>query len=102
MTFILKERLHWREEDLDVKVEKGRGFERAEDWKILCNDWPYGLDERIVHLVVWTKFELADDEKGMLSVGAREMIESFVKEKFINFMGEENVSFVSSFHILFS
>ena len=32
------------------------------DIKILYNDWPCGIDERIVHLVVWTKFDLPDDQ----------------------------------------
>ena len=29
--------------------------------RILYNDWPYGLVDGIVHLVVWTKFDLEDD-----------------------------------------
>lgn len=47
MNFVLKERLGW---ELPI-VAKGEPFEEASDLKILWNDWPYGLDERIVHLV---------------------------------------------------
>lgn len=28
---------------------------------MLYNDWPYGIDDKIAHLVVWTKFDLPDD-----------------------------------------
>jgi hypothetical protein len=47
MQFVVKERLGWEE----PVVAKGRPFEMESDVKILWNDWPYGIDERIVHLV---------------------------------------------------
>ena len=47
MEFVLKKRLRWTE---PVGAE-GRPFEKESDLKILWNDWPYGIDERIVHLV---------------------------------------------------
>jgi hypothetical protein len=89
MRFILEERLGWGEGGLNGDGKKGFGNE--DNWKILCNDWPYGVDERIVHLVVWTKFELEDDENGFLSKNARGMIEEFVGEKFVRVCGENNV-----------
>ncbi|KAI9650501.1 hypothetical protein NHQ30_000517 [Ciborinia camelliae] len=54
---------------LDVKLQWGEGrieaqdapFRHEDDFKVLQNDWPYGIDEKIVHLVVWTKFALEDD-----------------------------------------
>ncbi|KAI9904829.1 hypothetical protein N3K66_001358 [Trichothecium roseum] len=58
-------------------------FGREDEYKILYNDWPYGLDERVVHLVVWTKFPLEEDpETQDLTAEAREAIARFVTETF--------------------
>lgn len=60
--------------------------------KILHNDWPYGVDERIVHLVVWTKFELEDDPAtDDLTPEARQMIDDFVKKTFCTRVNAEQV-----------
>ena len=50
MEYMLRERLGWTA----PTVARGRPFEYADDVKCLLNDWPYGLDGRIKHLVVWT------------------------------------------------
>jgi len=50
MRFILLERLGWGEDAADV-VSDGSRFDGEADVKVLWNDWPYGIDERIVHLV---------------------------------------------------
>lgn len=77
--FILKQKLGWT---LPI-VPKGRPFEFDEDIKILRNDWPYGIDERIVHLVAWTKFALEEDpETGDLTDGARAEIDAYVRKSF--------------------
>jgi hypothetical protein len=90
LTFILNERLEWKE---PVIAKGKKPFEEEEDVKVLYNDWPYGIDERIVHLVVWTKFELVDDpETGDLTVEARKEIDGWVDETFGNVCGDENVS----------
>jgi len=89
MEFVLKERLGWT---LPIKAE-GKPFEDENDVKVLWNDWPYGIDEKIVHLVVWTKFELEDDpETDDLTDRARAEIEGFVEERFGRRCGKENVS----------
>lgn len=88
MTFILRERVRWPE----TITPEGKPFEKESDIKILWNDWPYGIDERIVHLVVWTKFELQDDPKtGHLTDKARAQIAEFVEEKFERRVGAKNV-----------
>lgn len=81
MNFVLAERLGWTE---DALVPKGAPFEFEEDYRVLFNDWPYGIDEKIVHLVVWTKFELEEmqDETGDMTPGARQQVENFVRKKF--------------------
>lgn len=94
MNFMLKERLGWT---LPIKPEGGL-FEKEADWKILKNDWPYGIDRRVVHLVVWTKFELEDDPlTDDLTNEAREAIQSFVDKTFGEKLGKENVSVVEEF-----
>ena len=63
-----------------------------EDYKILHNDWPYGVDRRIVHLVVWTKFDLPSDPvTDDLTPQTRHMINSFVDQLFVRECGSENV-----------
>jgi hypothetical protein len=89
MDFILRERLNW---SLPIKSD-GKPFEKKEDLKILWNDWPYGLDGRIVHLVVWTKFTLEDDPAtDDLTDEARKGIEDFVDVTFRQKVGKDNVS----------
>lgn len=91
MEFVLQKRLGWT---LPI-VSEGKPFEKEADVKILWNDWPYGIDERIVHLVVWTKFDLADDpETDDLTAEARKEIDGYVDEVFGKRVGRENVSLV--------
>lgn len=88
MEFMLQKRLGW---SVPV-VSEGGPFEREADVKILWNDWPYGIDERIVHLVVWTKFELEDDpETDDLTAQARREIDEYVDRVFGERVGKENV-----------
>lgn len=79
MNFVLSKRLRWT---APVKPA-GKPFELDEDIKILWNDWPYGIDPRIVHLVVWTKFDLEEDPStGDLTDAARRQIDEFVQATF--------------------
>ena len=65
---------------------------------ILYNDWPYGLDPKIVHLVVWTKFSLEDDEDtGELTKETRTRIDRYVDETFKARVPAENVSIYNLF-----
>ena len=51
----------------------------VDDIKILYNDWPYGIDKKIIHLVVWTKFDLEEDPvTGDLTLKARKEISDYV------------------------
>ncbi|KAB2570917.1 N-acetylglucosamine-induced protein 1 [Lasiodiplodia theobromae] len=87
MDFVLKERLQWT--DL---TPRGHPFTNSDDIKILHNDWPYGVDERIVHLVVWTKFELEDDPAtDDLTPEARQMIDDYVGKTFCTRVNAERV-----------
>ena len=92
MDFVMQERLKWT--DL---TPKGGPFQHPDDYKILYNDWPYGIDTRIVHLVIWTKFELqsvpitSENPLGDLTTEAREQIQDFVDKVFVKQCGRENV-----------
>lgn len=90
MAFVLSQRLGWR---VPIRAEGSKPFEVESDLKVLCNDWPYGIDERVVHLVVWTKFTLVDDPvTDDLTPEARSEIQKFVDERFCKRVGAENVS----------
>lgn len=79
---------------------------RPDDLKILCNDWPYGIDERIVHLVVWTKFELEPapvtdlQPNGDLLPETRQAIDAYVDETFVSVCGKQNVTWFKNWSAL--
>ncbi|GAB7363265.1 hypothetical protein MBLNU230_g3547t1 [Neophaeotheca triangularis] len=84
MDFIVNERLRW---DSLEAAGTFRDF-LPEDVRVLKNDWPYGLEPGIVHLVVWTKFELLEDAAtGDLTDECRGWIEGFVRRVFVDGAG---------------
>ena len=88
MKFIVDERLKWT--DLQPS---GAPFSNPNDIKVLFNDWPYGVDGRIVHLVIWSKFELEDDpETELLTVEAKSQVDAFVEKTFCSRMKPGHVS----------
>lgn len=53
------------------------------DLSLKFNDWPYGVDPNIVHLVVWVKFAFDEDpETGDLTPEHRRLIEQYVSKTF--------------------
>jgi hypothetical protein len=55
----------------------------TEDYKILYNDWPYGLEKGIVHLVIWAKCDLEEDPTtGDITDATRKAIDDFIESKF--------------------
>ncbi|MCJ1329348.1 hypothetical protein MMC10_006027 [Thelotrema lepadinum] len=88
MNFVLWEKLRWQ----DQRPSSAEPFTNPDDLKILPNDWPYGIDEDIVHLVVWTKFKSEDDpDTGNLTPAARKQIDDFVTKTFRSKVDHENV-----------
>ncbi|KAH0594922.1 hypothetical protein MHUMG1_07220 [Metarhizium humberi] len=64
-------------------------FDKESDYKVLLNDWPYGLESNITHIVVWTRtFIATDDDKGDMTPESRALVEAFVKRYFIDSLGE--------------
>ncbi|KAK2836900.1 hypothetical protein FQN49_006614 [Arthroderma sp. PD_2] len=99
--FLLRERLLWEKRDKpvecggdskNIQLSTGLSFEyqnetpfaHAADYKILRNDWPYGLALNIVHLVVWLKTRIAveEDGQGGPTEESRKLIEDFVFRTF--------------------
>ena len=79
LSFIQHERLRWSSDTPSGNPP----FTDTSDYRILFNDWPYGIDSDIVHLVVWTKFHLEDDAAtGDLTWKTRAEVEAFVDKTF--------------------
>lgn len=79
LTFVQKERLCWG----SVSPSGKAPFEDATDVRILYNDWPYGIDPNVTHLVVWVKFILEDDpETGFSTPEHHQLIENYVQATF--------------------
>lgn len=96
MNFIVDERLQWK-----TMTPKGRPFEFDEDIKILYNDWPYGIDDRIVHLVIWTKFELDEDaETGLSTPESHQQMDAFVHKTFGSRVQADNVAWFKNWRSL--
>ncbi|KFY17852.1 hypothetical protein V491_04915 [Pseudogymnoascus sp. VKM F-3775] len=89
MNFVLGEKLHWKH----PIVADGKPFEKDSDLSVKRNDWPYGIDERISHLVVWTKFALEEDPEmgGDLTDRQRKEIDDYVEKTFRVQCGKDNV-----------
>ncbi|EFQ99763.1 hypothetical protein MGYG_02776 [Nannizzia gypsea CBS 118893] len=119
MNFVVRERLGWEN---NMAPRGLRPFENpgyikyhlaGSDHKILYNDWPYGVEEGIIHLVVWTKFTFEDDPAtDDLTPRARKEIDDFVDltfrsrvpaEKVIwfrNWKSLKSVHAVEHFHVM--
>jgi hypothetical protein len=82
----MHKRLHWNN-----TIPAKAPFQCPEDWKILYNDWPYGVDRNIIHLVVWTKFALPEDPAtGDMTNEIRASIDEFVSTTFGE-VGEDQI-----------
>ncbi|KAK0387641.1 hypothetical protein NLU13_3886 [Sarocladium strictum] len=89
--YMLEERLGWDAEELggNADGERKKPFEERSDYRILMNDWPYGVEKGIEHVVVWTKFSLGGEEEGEDS--GRDAIEEFMEQVFYSHLPRENV-----------
>ncbi|KAK3722947.1 hypothetical protein LTR37_002092 [Vermiconidia calcicola] len=88
LNFVIKERLHWTplsstgpplfEHRSDIP------FADRSDFVVLVNDWPYGFDEGIIHIVVWSKTPIpVDDVQGDVTPESRRLIEELVEQYFM-------------------
>lgn len=88
--YVARERLHW-----PLVIDPATGcynqtpFADPRDFRILRNDWPYGMRPEIVHLVVWIKNYIpVKPHTGEITPESGMMIEKFVKEKFVKRLEE--------------
>ncbi|KAF1988901.1 hypothetical protein K402DRAFT_391601 [Aulographum hederae CBS 113979] len=91
--YLLDVRLKWAPLPTDpptLECENPVPFAARNDYKILPNDWPYGLAAGISHVVVWLKTPLpAIPETGELSREGCETVGKFVEETFGKYVQDE-------------
>lgn len=65
-------------------------FEDQRDYAILINDWPYGFEAGIKHILVWSRTPIAvDDDRGDVTPESKRLIEDFVKRQFVSTLAKE-------------
>jgi len=93
--FLLKKRVQWdplpstsEASAPTFSYENPVPFADRSDYRILMNDWPYGLAPGIKHICVWLKVRLpVDDVMGDLTDEGRKMVDRFVQETFVRGLG---------------
>lgn len=66
-------------------------FADKTDYKIIYNDWPYGLTADITHLVVWMKTRLAVNESFEMTPQSRASVEDFIDRTFVQEMKQSGI-----------
>jgi hypothetical protein len=80
--YMLEHRLPWGPPPF--KYNSSTPFHDTSDYKILLNDWPYGLTPDTTHIVVWSKTPIAtDDVTGDVTEESRKIIQKFVSRTFV-------------------
>jgi len=93
--FLLQEKLHWTpispvasSGELEFSLKNPIPFADRADYKILINDWPYGLAPGIVHICVWLKMRLSVTcDTGDLTPSGRHLVQEFVRTAFEEKLG---------------
>jgi len=90
--FVLQQRLFWKPLPFST-AESGPRFDclssipfaAREDFKILLNDWPYGVSPGITHLIIWSKNRVPDQKpEGYLTPESIALVRQFVRETFVD------------------
>ena len=89
MNYICQRRLKWtplsEAEGLKFEYKNATPFVEDEDYKILPNDWPYGVEDGITHIVVWLKNRVPTDTvEGDMTPEGRALVQDFVQRKFVD------------------
>ncbi|KAL7795802.1 hypothetical protein V8C37DRAFT_373497 [Trichoderma ceciliae] len=86
--FILQNRLPKAWGLPPFKPESQIPFDAASDYRVMVNDWPYGLTPGITHIVVWSRTPIpTDPETGDLTTESRAQVDNFVKAYFVDKLG---------------
>ncbi|KAI1460665.1 hypothetical protein F4805DRAFT_454592 [Annulohypoxylon moriforme] len=65
-------------------------FDNPSDYRVLINDWPYGLTPNMTHIVVWSRTPIeTDPETGDMTPESRRTVTNFVKQFFIDKLGPD-------------
>lgn len=85
--YVIQERLHWKPLTSTPPTFSHHSpvpFSDPRDYVVLLNDWPYGFEPGITHLLVWSKTPIAtDQERGDVTEASRKIIEDFVERYFV-------------------
>jgi hypothetical protein len=64
-------------------------FNNPSDYRVLMNDWPYGLTPDITHIVVWSRTLIPTDVvSGDMTPESRATVGSFIQRFFVDRLGE--------------
>ena len=93
--FVLEERLHWGHIDTSQEIFlPSRRFDNPNNVAVKKNDWSYGIDKRITHLVVWTAFALREEAAtGRLTESGKLELEEYVDRVFRIRVPKHDVSY---------
>lgn len=79
--YVCQRRLGW---ESPFTVRNPVPFADPADYKILRNDWPYGVSPGISHLVVWLQTPIpVEEEGGDMTEESRALVEEFVQRTFV-------------------
>ncbi|KAH7321434.1 hypothetical protein BKA65DRAFT_608686 [Rhexocercosporidium sp. MPI-PUGE-AT-0058] len=100
--FLLHNRLFWNSTESSQANGQPNGqiiirsnatpFADKTDYKIIYNDWPYGLASDITHLVVWMKTRLPVNKAGEMTPESRASVEDFIDRTFVQEMRKANAT----------
>ena len=91
MNYVMQQRLHWQPSTSSTPAsglifdhKDPIPFRNSDDYKMMPNDWPYGLDAGISHLIVWLKIRLdVEPSRGDLTPSARVQVNDFIQKEFV-------------------
>ncbi len=65
-------------------------FADLSDYRVLLNDWPYGMTPNLAHIVVWSRTPIeTDGERGDMTPESRRVVTNFVKTFFVRRLGPD-------------
>ncbi|KAI0382898.1 hypothetical protein F5Y04DRAFT_251324 [Hypomontagnella monticulosa] len=65
-------------------------FDDPSDYRVLMNDWPYGLTSDMTHIVVWSRTVIeTDPDTGDMTPESRRTVEDFIKRFFVERLGPD-------------
>ncbi|KAK6950150.1 hypothetical protein Daesc_008476 [Daldinia eschscholtzii] len=63
-------------------------FDDPSDYRVLINDWPYGMMPNMTHIVVWSRTTIpTDPETGDMTPESRDTVKKFVQRFFVDKLG---------------